>query len=428
MAAQTNFIDIATIWLHAGKGGDGAVSFHREKFVAAGGPDGGDGGRGGDIIFVVDDHLTTLMDFRYKRKYTADEGGKGGASLCHGKNAENLIIKVPLGTVIKDAESGLVIADLSDHTPVTIAKGGRGGYGNAHFATPTRQIPKFAKPGMPGEDIQVTLELKLIADVGLIGFPNVGKSTLISTISAAKPKIANYHFTTLVPTLGVVSVGEGASFVCADIPGLIEGASEGIGLGHDFLRHIDRCRLLIHIVDVSGSEGRDPVEDFEAINAELKEYSPALASRKMLVAANKTDILMDRTLLEKLKAHVEAKGLPFFELSAAAHMGVRELMKAAAGELAHLPPVITYEPEYVERPPEVDTSDPLTIRHEDDVWIVEGPWLQKIMANVNFSNYESRNWFDRMLRSAGLFDRLEEMGIKDGDLVSLYNLDFEYQR
>ena len=214
MAAQTNFIDIATIWLHAGKGGDGAVSFHREKFVAAGGPDGGDGGRGGDIIFVVDDHLTTLMDFRYKRKYTADEGGKGGASLCHGKNAENLVIKVPLGTVIKDAESGLVIADLSDHTPVTIAKGGRGGYGNAHFATPTRQIPKFAKPGMPGEDIQVTLELKLIADVGLIGFPNVGKSTLISTISAAKPKIANYHFTTLVPTLGVVSVGEGASFVC----------------------------------------------------------------------------------------------------------------------------------------------------------------------------------------------------------------------
>ena len=219
MAAQTNFIDIATIWLHAGKGGDGAVSFHREKFVAAGGPDGGDGGRGGDIIFVADDHLSTLMDFRYKRKYTAPEGGKGGASLCHGKNAENLIIKVPLGTVIKDAESGLVIADLSDHTPVTIAKGGRGGYGNAHFATPTRQIPKFAKPGMPGEDIQVTLELKLIADVGLIGFPNVGKSTLISTISAAKPKIANYHFTTLVPTLGVVSVGEGASFVCADIPG-----------------------------------------------------------------------------------------------------------------------------------------------------------------------------------------------------------------
>ncbi len=296
MAAQTNFIDIATIWLHAGKGGDGAVSFHREKFVAAGGPDGGDGGRGGDIIFVVDDHLTTLMDFRYKRKYVAPEGGKGGASLCHGKNAENLVIKVPLGTVIKDAESGLVIADLSDHTPVTVAKGGRGGYGNAHFATPTRQIPKFAKPGVPGEDIQVTLELKLIADVGLIGFPNVGKSTLISTISAAKPKIANYHFTTLVPTLGVVSVGEGASFVCADIPGLIEGASEGIGLGHDFLRHVERCRLLLHVVDVSGSECRDPIEDFEKINEELAKFSPALAERPQIVVGNKCDLATEEQI------------------------------------------------------------------------------------------------------------------------------------
>ena len=307
MAAQTNFIDIATIWLHAGKGGDGAVSFHREKFVAAGGPDGGDGGRGGDIIFVADDHLSTLMDFRYKRKYTAPEGGKGGASLCHGKNAENLIIKVPLGTVIKDAESGLVIADLSDHTPVTIAKGGRGGYGNAHFATPTRQIPKFAKPGMPGEDIQVTLELKLIADVGLIGFPNVGKSTLISTISAAKPKIANYHFTTLVPTLGVVSVGEGASFVCADIPGLIEGASEGIGLGHDFLRHVERCRLLLHVVDVSGSECREPVEDFEKINEELAKFSPELAQRPQIVVGNKCDLATEEQI-ESFRSYVEGKG------------------------------------------------------------------------------------------------------------------------
>jgi GTP-binding protein len=305
MAAQTNFIDIATIWLHAGKGGDGAVSFHREKFVAAGGPDGGDGGRGGDIIFVVDDHLTTLMDFRYKRKYVAPEGGKGGASLCHGKNAENLVIKVPLGTVIKDAESGLVIADLSDHTPVTIAKGGRGGYGNAHFATPTRQIPKFAKPGMPGEDIQVTLELKLIADVGLIGFPNVGKSTLISTISAAKPKIANYHFTTLVPTLGVVSVAEGASFVCADIPGLIEGASEGIGLGHDFLRHVERCRLLLHVVDVSGSECREPVEDFEKINEELAKFSPELAQRPQIVVGNKCDLATEEQI-ETFRRYLEA--------------------------------------------------------------------------------------------------------------------------
>ena len=422
------FIDTAKINIKAGNGGNGSVSFHREKYVAAGGPDGGDGGRGGNVVFVADSNLSTLMDFRYKRKYAAQNGEDGRAARCSGKNAPDLIIRVPRGTLVRDAQSGLVIADISGDEPVVVARGGRGGWGNVHFATPTRQIPKFAKPGGKGEELEVRLELKLIADVGLVGFPNVGKSTIISVISAAKPKIANYHFTTLSPVLGVVRVGPEASFVAADIPGLIEGAADGVGLGHDFLRHVDRCRLLIHIVDVSGSEGRDPVEDFETINAELKEYSPALASRKMIVAANKTDLLADRTLVEKLRTHVEAKGLRFFELSAATHQGVRELMKAAAGELAHLPPVITYEPEYVERPPQVDTTEPLSIRHVDDVWIVEGPWLQKIMANVNFSNYESRNWFDRMLRNAGLFDRLEEMGIQDGDLVSLYNLDFEYQR
>ena len=422
------FVDKVRITVIGGRGGDGAVAFHREKYVASGGPDGGDGGHGGSVILRVNDNLSTLLDFRYKRKYQAAAGVSGQGRKMAGKRGENLIIEVPRGTVVRDAETNQIIVDMSTGEDFILAKGGRGGWGNAHYATPTRQVPRFAKAGLKGQEREVILELKLLADVGLVGFPNVGKSTLLSVISNAHPKIANYHFTTLYPNLGVIYVDEGVSFVMADIPGIIEGAAEGAGLGHDFLRHIDRCRLLIHIVDVSGSEGRDPVEDFEAINAELKEYSPALASRKMLVAANKTDILMDRTLLEKLKAHVEAKGLPFFELSAAAHMGVRELMKAAAGELAHLPPVITYEPEYVERPPEVDTSDPLTIRHEDDVWIVEGPWLQKIMANVNFSNYESRNWFDRMLRSAGLFDRLEEMGIKDGDLVSLYNLDFEYQR
>ena len=427
MAAQTNFIDIATIWLHAGKGGDGAVSFHREKFVAAGGPDGGDGGRGGDIIFVVDDHLTTLMDFRYKRKYVAPEGGKGGASLCHGKNAENLVIKVPLGTVIKDAESGLVIADLSDHTPVTIAKGGRGGYGNAHFATPTRQIPKFAKPGMPGEDIQVTLELKLIADVGLIGFPNVGKSTLISTISAAKPKIANYHFTTLYPNLGVVYVDEGVSFVMADIPGIIEGAAEGAGLGHDFLRHIDRCRLLVHVVDVSGSEGRDPVEDFDAINAELSQYSPDLATRPQIVVANKTDIMEDESLLEKLRAHVEPLGYPLFALSAASHTGTRELVLKIAEKLSTLPPVTVYEPEYVPKPVKIDASEPLKITVEDNTYIVEGKWLERLMSNINFGDYESRMFFDKMLRENGVFQQLEDLGIKDGDIVSMYELEFEYQ-
>ena len=427
MAAQTNFIDIATIWLHAGKGGDGAVSFHREKFVAAGGPDGGDGGRGGDIIFVADDHLSTLMDFRYKRKYTAPEGGKGGASLCHGKNAENLIIKVPLGTVIKDAESGLVIADLSDHTPVTIAKGGRGGYGNAHFATPTRQIPKFAKPGMPGEDIQVTLELKLIADVGLIGFPNVGKSTLISTISAAKPKIANYHFTTLYPNLGVVYVDEGVSFVMADIPGIIEGAAEGAGLGHDFLRHIDRCRLLVHVVDVSGSEVRDPVEDFDAINAELSQYSPDLATRPQIVVANKTDIMEDASLLEKLRAHVEPLGYPLFALSTASHTGTRELVLKIAEKLSTLPHVTVYEPEYVPKPVKIDASEPLKITVEDNTYIVEGKWLERLMSNINFGDYESRMFFDKMLRENGVFQQLEDLGIKDGDIVSMYELEFEYQ-
>ena len=422
------FIDKARITVRAGSGGNGAVAFHREKYIAAGGPDGGDGGDGGSIIVRVDDNMSTLMDFRYKRKYVAANGVDGQGGRKSGKDGQSLTIRVPRGTLIRDAETGEIIKDMSDDQPFVLCKGGRGGWGNQHFATPTRQVPRFAKAGLPGESHDVVLELKLLADVGLVGFPNVGKSTLLSVVSKAHPKIANYHFTTLYPNLGVVYVDEGASFVMADIPGIIEGAAEGSGLGHDFLRHIDRCRLLIHIVDVSGSEGRDPVEDFETINAELKEYSPELASRKMIVAANKTDILTDRTLLEKLKAHVEGKGMTFFELSAATHQGVRELMKAAAGELAHLPPVITYEPEYVERPPQVDTTEPLTIRHEDDVWIVEGPWLQKIMANVNFSNYESRNWFDRMLRNAGLFDRLEEMGIKDGDLVSLYNLDFEYQR
>ena len=422
------FVDKVRITVIGGRGGDGAVAFHREKYVASGGPDGGDGGHGGSVILHVNDNLSTLLDFRYKRKYAAQAGVSGQGRKMAGKRGENLIIEVPRGTVVRDAETNQIIVDMSTGEDFVIARGGRGGWGNAHYATPTRQVPRFAKAGLKGQERDIILELKLLADVGLVGFPNVGKSTLLSVTSNARPKIANYHFTTLFPNLGVIYVEEGVSFVMADIPGIIEGAAEGAGLGHDFLRHIDRCRLLIHIVDVSGSEGRDPVEDFETINAELKEYSPELASRKMLVAANKTDILADRTLLEQLKAHVEGLGLPFFELSAATHQGVRELMKAAAGELAHLPPVITYEPEYVERPPQVDTTEPLTIRHEDDVWIVEGPWLQKIMANVNFSNYESRNWFDRMLRNAGLFDRLEEMGIQDGDLVSLYNLDFEYQR
>ena len=376
----------------------------------------------------VDDHMSTLMDFRYKRKYVAANGQDGQGKRCSGRDGENLVIKVPRGTVVRDAETNEIIQDMSDSEPFVLARGGNGGWGNKHFATPTRQVPRFAKAGLPGQSRDVILELKLLADVGLVGFPNVGKSTLLSVVSKAQPKIANYHFTTLFPNLGVVYVDEGVSFVLADIPGIIEGASEGAGLGHDFLRHIDRCRLLIHVVDVSGCEGRDPVADIDAIQEEQKQYSPALAARRMIVAGNKVDIAADRTGLEALKAHVEALGMPFFELSAAAHMGTKELMKAAAAELAELPPIITYEPEYVPRPPEVDTSEPLHIEHVDDTWIVEGPWLQRLMSNVNFGDYESRNWFDKMLRQSGLFDRLEEMGIQDGDTVSLYNLEFEYQR
>ena len=422
------FVDKVRITVSAGKGGDGAVAIHREKYVAAGGPDGGDGGHGGSVVLRVNDNLTTLMDFRYKRKYTAAPGGDGQGSRCTGKRGENLVIQVPRGTVVRDAETEQIIVDMSGNEDFVLARGGRGGWGNKHFATPTRQVPRFAKVGLPGECRDVILELKLLADVGLVGFPNVGKSTLLSVTSNARPKIANYHFTTLFPNLGVIYVDEGVSFVMADIPGIIEGAAEGAGLGHDFLRHIDRCRLLVHVVDVSGSEGRDPVEDFEAINAELKQYSPELASRKMIVAANKTDIMADPALLDKLRAHVEGLGLELFEISAAAHQGTRELVKQAARELAQLPPVAVYEPTYVERPPEVDTSGEVSIEKYDDTWVVEAPWLQHLMANVNFGDYESRNWFDRKLRESGLFDKLEAMGIQDGDIVSLYDLEFEYQR
>ena len=424
----TSFIDKARISVRAGKGGNGAVSFHREKYVAAGGPDGGDGGQGGSILVQVDDNMSTLMDFRYKRKYVAENGVDGQGARKSGKDGKSLTIKVPRGTLIRDAETNEIIKDMSDSEPFVLCRGGKGGWGNTHFATPTRQVPRFAKAGLPGEAHDVILELKLLADVGLVGFPNVGKSTLLSVVSKAQPKIANYHFTTLYPNLGVVYVDEGVSFVMADIPGIIEGASDGAGLGHDFLRHIDRCRLLVHVVDVSGSEGRDPVADFDAICEELKQYSPDLATRPQIVAANKTDILESPENLEALRRHVEALGYPLYEISAAAHKGTRELMWKVAETLSTLPPVVVYEPEYVPRPPEVDTSTPLSIEVVDGVWVVEGPWLQRLIANTNFGDYESRNWFDRMLRESGLFARMEEMGIQDGDTVSMYNLEFDYQR
>ncbi len=425
MAVQTNFIDVATIWLHAGKGGDGAVTFHREKFVAAGGPDGGDGGDGGDIIFVADRNLSTLMDFRYKRKYTAKDGQNGMGRKMHGADGDDLIIKVPVGTVIKDAESGLVIADLSDEKPVVVAKGGRGGKGNTHFATPTRQIPRFAKPGLPGEDMRVTLELKLIADVGLIGFPNVGKSTLISVISAAKPKIANYHFTTLVPTLGVVRCDEGASFVCADIPGLIEGASDGVGLGHDFLRHVERCRMLLHVVDVSGCEARDPKEDFARINEELEKFSPELAERPQIVVGNKCDIATPEQV-EEFRQFVEEQGLTFVPISAATMQGVRELPGLVYNRLKDIPVIPVFEAQYIKPENNMGGRKFNITKVEDHVWDVQAPWLERILAGSNVDDYESLQYFQRQLSESGIFDELVKLGVEEDDTVLIGEYQFDY--
>ncbi|MBQ7522898.1 MAG: GTPase ObgE, partial [Oscillospiraceae bacterium] len=383
---------------------------------------------GGDIVVQVSDSMSTQMDIRYKRKYVAENGADGQGSRKNGNGGKALVIRVPRGTLIRDAETNEIIKDMSDGEPFVLCRGGRGGWGNAHFATPTRQVPRFAKAGLEGESHDVVLELKLLADVGLIGFPNVGKSTLLSVVSKAQPKIANYHFTTLFPNLGVVYVNEESSFVMADIPGIIEGASEGAGLGHDFLRHVDRCRLLVHVVDVSGSEGRDPVEDFDAINAELAGWSPELAARPQIVVANKIDIMTDDSLLEKLRKHIEPLGCPLFALSAASHTGTRELVQKIAEKLAELPPVTVYEPTFVPRVPDVNADEPLEIEIVDDVWYVSGKWLERLMSNVNFSDYESRMFFDKALRENGVFAQLEERGIKDGDTVDLYGLQFEYQR
>ncbi|MCL2367231.1 MAG: GTPase ObgE [Oscillospiraceae bacterium] len=420
------FVDKAVIMVKAGKGGNGAVSFHREKYVSAGGPDGGDGGRGGAIIIKTDTNMSTLMDFKYKRKYAASSGADGMGRNKSGKDGIDLVISVPNGTVIKEKESGQIIVDMSGVDKFVLCKGGNGGWGNKHFATPTRQAPRFAKAGLPGEELEVILELKLLADVGLVGFPNVGKSTFLSVVSKAHPKIADYHFTTLFPNLGVVYVGEGTSFVLADIPGIIEGASEGAGLGYDFLRHIDRCRLLIHIVDISGSEGRDPVEDFEAINEELRKFNPELAKRPQIVAANKCDIAQDEALIERFKQFVEQQGYIFFMISAAANTGVKDVVNAVAAELSKLPPVAIYEPEYVPKPRMKGSPEELVIEVFDDVWTIEGSWIEWILQNVNWDEHESRMYFERVLRNAGVYDRLREMGIKDGDTVSIYNLEFDY--
>lgn len=424
------FVDQAKIYIKAGDGGDGAVSFHREKYVAAGGPDGGDGGKGGDIVFVVDDNISNLIDFRYKRKYVAEKGQNGGGKNCSGRNAPDLVVKVPRGTVVREIKSGRILADLSTDEPAVIAHGGKGGRGNAHFATSTRQIPKFAKPGFRGDEYEVMLELKLIADVGLVGFPNVGKSTLISVVSAAKPKIANYHFTTLTPVLGVVKIEEGKSFVMADIPGLIEGASEGVGLGHEFLRHVERCRLIVHVIDVSGSEGRDPIEDFKAINHELENFSMELAEAPQIVAANKSDMATPEQI-ERLRNYVEDQGLLFYEISAATTKGTKELMYGVWERLSVLPPVKQFEVQPLtqeELDDKLISKKDFRVTVEDGVYFVEADWLLDILRTANMDDYSSLQYFQNVLRTSGIIDKLEEMGIEEGDTVSIFDFEFEYLR
>ena len=422
------FVDQASIYIKAGDGGDGCVSFHREKYIASGGPDGGDGGKGGDIVFKVDDNISNLIDFRYKRKYIAEKGQNGSSRNCTGRNAPDLIVNVPRGTIVRETKSGRILADLSGNEPVVICKGGKGGRGNAHFATPTRQIPRFAKPGFRGDEYEVTLELKLIADVGLVGFPNVGKSTLISVVSAAKPKIANYHFTTLTPVLGVVKIEDGKSFVMADIPGLIEGASEGVGLGHEFLRHVERCRLIVHVVDVSGIEGRDPKEDFEAINRELENFSEELAEAPQIVAANKSDMATPEQIAE-FREYVESKGLTFYEISAATTMGTQELVYGVWEELKDLPPVKEFEAQPLTQQ-ELDekllSNNKFNVTVEDGIYFVEADWLWDILRSVNMEDYSSLQYFQRVLRNSGIIDKLEEMGIQEGDTVSIFDFEFDY--
>lgn len=420
------FVDIAKIKIKAGDGGNGAVSFHREKYVASGGPDGGDGGKGGDVVFKVDDNLATLADFRYKRKYKAPNGQPGSGGRRNGKKGEDLVILVPRGTVIREVQSGKIMADMSDDETFIAAKGGRGGWGNPHFATPTRQTPRFAKNGTPGEEWEVSLELKLLADVGLIGFPNVGKSTFISVVSQAKPIIADYHFTTLTPVLGVVSLGEGSSFVMADIPGLIEGASDGVGLGHEFLRHVERCRLLVHVIDAAGSEGRNPIEDFEKINEELKKFNPELAKREQIVVGNKIDLAEDEQI-ERLQNYFKEHGYAFYTMCAPIVEGTKEIIDAVAAKLAALPAIKKYEKEEI--PAEFfekNKSGKFTVTVEDDVYFVEADWLLKILQRTDLDDYESLQYFQRVLHSSGIIDALVEKGIQEGDTVSIYDLEFDY--
>lgn len=426
------FADRAKVFIRSGKGGDGHVSFRRELYVPCGGPDGGDGGRGGDIIFEVDEGLNTLSDFRHIHKYTAQEGESGGKRRCHGKDGGDLVIKVPEGTVIKDFESGKVIADMSgENRREVILKGGRGGQGNMHYATPTMQAPKYAQPGQACQELWVQLELKVIADVGLVGFPNVGKSTLLSRVSNAKPKIANYHFTTLNPHLGVVDIDGGKGFVMADIPGLIEGASEGVGLGHDFLRHIERTRVLVHVVDAASTEGRDPIADIHAINKELQAYNPELMERPQIIAANKTDAIYDdgEDPVEKLKAEFEPQGVKVYPISAVSGKGVKELLYAIYELLqtVNLSPIV-FEKEFDVRSLG-DALLPYTVEvTEDGVYVVEGPRIDKMLGYTNLDTEKGFSFFQKFLKDNGILDELEQAGIEEGDTVRMYGLEFDYYK
>lgn len=422
------FTDKAKIFVKAGKGGNGAISFHREKYVAAGGPDGGDGGKGGNVILKADSGKTTLMDFKYKRKYAAEVGMDGAGKRQKGKSGDDIIIRVPLGTVARDAESNRIIADLSvPDKEVVLARGGNGGWGNAHFATAVRQTPNFAKNGQAGDEREVILELKLLADVGLVGFPNVGKSTILSRTTKADPKIANYHFTTLEPNLGVVDLGDSRSFVLADIPGIIEGASEGVGLGHEFLRHIERTRILIHVVDVSGIEGRNPIEDFDVINDELSKYDMALEERPQIIAANKTDILQDEKIYNEFIDEMKNRGYDVFPISAATNQGITELMNKTYEELSKLPPITIFEPEIDIAEEEFDLDDKgFTITRENDTFIVSGSWIEAVGGSVNFSDNESLQYFQRALLNRGVIEELIERGIKEGQTVRIGDLEFDF--
>ena len=421
------FIDRARIYVKAGDGGNGIVAFRREKYVPAGGPNGGDGGKGGDIIFVAEESIRTLIDLKYKRKYMAEPGKKGGGSNWTGKSGEDLFIKVPQGTILKDEATGRVLADLTKPGETFIAaRGGIGGKGNQHFATPTRQVPNFSQNGSLGEEKWINIELKLLADIGLIGYPNVGKSTLLASVSAARPKIADYHFTTLIPNLGVVYLEENNSFVLADIPGLIEGAHSGAGLGHEFLKHIERTKLLIHVVDVSAIEGREPLEDFAKINEELKGYSKLLIEKKQIVAANKTDLPEGKTNFIEFKNRIEEMGYKVFPISAATGKGVRELMLYAGEMLKTIPDTILNENEDDMVVYDIKEQEPFTVRKENEMYVVEGKLVEKILGKVNLDDYESMQYFQRSLIKAGIIEALKKAGINEGDTVKMYNLEFDY--